>query len=394
MKPCIPENCKFRLVRFGRKNILNYLCRYKRSNQQKLMKKLVISFILIMVCSLLGTPLSAQTTRQNLPGAIYKVTPQRMERYRNNALTVLQNFYSTLPECEDLEVKENFIANLMEPGTILKVDFYTRSNKNEFLSPDRFIMEFMKEYGQYIESGDGLEMELSGVSYDENLVHPEGDEHAVLLQINYQLAIRHQGKTLKTGNSRAICYFPSRTDYRTCKVRQIEPTTHTANTTSPTVPTTVVEVPKPEKAPETVSLSGINTGQASLTCITPHPALTATLNEYMHSTSRTFEVDFTLQNKTAHPISIRGYSNIYKPFKVKAQDSTGKTYETTLYIDNKVAMDQLVLRSAEKVNCRIIVSEIPMNKIKSLFIEWPIHCDALGIDITQAQPISIFFETF
>jgi hypothetical protein len=46
------------------------------------------------------------------------------------------------------------------------------------------------------------------------------------------------------------------------------------------------------------------------------------------------------------------------------------------------------------VNCRIIVSEILMNKIKSLFIEWPIHCDALGIDITQTQPISIFFETF
>ena len=109
-----------------------------------------------------------------------------MERYRNNALTVLQNFYSTLPECEDLEVKENFIANLMEPGTILKVDFYTRNNKNEFLSPDRFILEFMKEYGQYIESGDGLELELSGVSYGENLVHPEGDEQAVLLQINYQ----------------------------------------------------------------------------------------------------------------------------------------------------------------------------------------------------------------
>ena len=318
-----------------------------------------------------------------------------MERYRNNALTVLQNFYSTLPECEDLEVKENFIANLMEPGTILKVDFYARNNnKNEYLSPDRFIMEFMKEYGRYIESGDGLEMELSDVSYGENLVHPEGDEHAVLLQINYQLAIRHQGKTLKTGNSRAICYFPSRTDYRTCKVRQIEPTAHTANTTSTTVPTTVVEVPKPEKAPETVSLSGINNGQASLTCITPHPALTATLNEYKESTSRTFEVDFTLQNKTAHPISIRGYSNIYKPFKVRAQDSTGKTYKANLYIDNKPAMDQLILRSAEKVNCRIHVSEIPMNKIKSLFIEWPIHCDELGIDITQAQPISIFLETF
>ena len=143
-----------------------------------------------------------------------------------------------------------------------------------------------------------------------------------------------------------------------------------------------------------MSLSGINNGQTSLTCITPHPALTATLNEYMHSTSRTFEVDFTLQNKTAHPISIRGYSNIYKPFKVRAQDSTGKTYKANLYIDNKPAMDQLVLRSAEKVNCRIHVSEIPMNKIKSLFIDWPIHCDELGIDITQAQPISIFFETF
>ena len=203
------------------------------------MKKLIVSFF-IAVYSLLVTPIYAQIAQTNhsqsnpaLSGAVYKVTPQRLEKYRTNALTMVQNFYATLPECTDMDVKENFIDNVMEPQTMLKVDFYAKANnKKEFLSPERYIMEFIKEYRQYIETDSGLELELSNIKYSDNLVHPEGDEHAVLLQLSYELTIRHNGKILKRGNSSAICYFPSRTDYRTCKVRQIMPVNHSSESTT------------------------------------------------------------------------------------------------------------------------------------------------------------------
>lgn len=377
------------------------------------MKKQFIYYLLIMASTLLASPLPAQIIRTTgketvkpLSGTVYKVTPQRMEKYRSNALTILQNFYSTLPECGDLDVKENFIANVMETGTVLKVDFYTQKNdKKEFLSADRYILEFMKEYGRYIESGDGLEMELSDVSYDENLVHPDGDEHAVLLQVSYQLTIRNNGKMLKSGKSSAVCYYPSRTDYRTCKVRQIVPSSEipvtikrkrtpiTVKTTGKDITPPVTEKKEPAPEPESVHLSSISTGEKNLNCTWHHPFLKVTLTHYSaftNETTQNFQIDFKLKNLSPS----RRYINMYKPFKLKVQDSEGKNYKASLYINNNPAGDNLVLGSGEQANCRILIDKIPMNEIQDIFIEWPVHCDELGININTANPIIFHYSTY
>lgn len=195
------------------------------------MKKRIITYLAGIVFSLLTLTGHAQITRTPgqpsepaLSGVVYKVTARNMVKYRENALTVMQNFYNTLPDCGDADVKENFIENMMEPTSMFMVDFY-RTNRGitEFLAPSKYILEFAKEYKAELKGESEFTFELTDVKFDKNLVHPEGDEHAVLLQLYYYLTIRYQDKVLTKGRSSAICYFQSRTDFRTCKVRQISP---------------------------------------------------------------------------------------------------------------------------------------------------------------------------
>lgn len=199
------------------------------------MKLKIITYLTVFVLCLNYLPVQAQITRttrtpyfgtvveQQLSGTVYKVPAQKMNKYRENALTVMRNFYTTLPDCRDLDVKENFIENMMTPESLFKVDFYrTSTGKNEFLSPAKYILEFEKEYAAELDREDEITLELSDIKYDDHLVHPEDDELAALLQLHYTLTIRCQDKVLKTARSSAVCYYPSRTDFRTCKVRQIK----------------------------------------------------------------------------------------------------------------------------------------------------------------------------
>lgn len=194
------------------------------------MKLKIITCLTVFVLCLYYLPGHAQITRtpgylteQQLSGTVYKVPAQKMSKYRENALTVMRNFYTTLPDCRDLDVKENFIENMMTPESLFKVDFYRKTTaKNEFLSPAKYILEFEKEYAAELDREDEITVELSDIKYDDNLVHPEDDELAALLQLHYTLTIRCQDKVLKTARSSAVCYYPSRTDFRTCKVKQIK----------------------------------------------------------------------------------------------------------------------------------------------------------------------------